>query len=89
MGVGVGIDADHLRGAAGEHVGAVALAAGEIGDRRAADPLRDPLVDGEVAAKPVVLLRHIGQRALTGERQRRHAVGLILLQVDLFHGAGP
>ena len=32
VGVGVGVDPDHLGGRAGEHVGAVALAAGEVGD---------------------------------------------------------
>ena len=30
--LGVGVDADDLGGALGEHVGAVALAAGEVGD---------------------------------------------------------
>ena len=35
-----------------------------------------------MAAKPVVLLRHVRQRALPGQRQRRHAVGLVALLVD-------
>ena len=39
----------------------------------------DPFVDDEVAAEPVVLLGHVGQRALAGQRQRRHARRLIAL----------
>ena len=44
---------------------------------------RDPLVDDQVAPEPVVLLRHVGQRALAGERERRHAVRLVALDVEL------
>ena len=71
--LGVGVDADDLGGGPREHVGAVALAAGEVGDPQPADPRGDPLVDGEVAPKPVVLLGDVGQRALAGQRERRHA----------------
>ena len=38
VGLGVGVDADDLAARAGEHVGAVALAAGEVDDPQAADP---------------------------------------------------
>ena len=63
---------------AGQHVGAVALAAGHVDHAQAADPRRDPLVDDEVAPVPVVLLGNVGQRPLAGQRQRRHplAAGL-------------
>ena len=37
----------------------------------------DPLVDGEVTAVPVVLGRHVGQRPLAGELERRHARRLV------------
>ncbi len=43
--------------------------------------LGDPLVDRQVAPEPVVLLGHVGQRALAGQRQRGHAVGLVALHV--------
>ena len=46
-----------------------------------AHPRGDPLVDGEVAPVPVVLLGHVGQRPLAGQRQRRHPVGLVALDV--------
>ena len=87
VGLRVGIDPDDLGGAPGEHVGAVALATGEVGDRGSANALRDPLVDDQVAAIPVVLLGDVGQGALARERQRRDAGGLVSLQVDAFHGA--
>ena len=89
VGLGVRVDPDHLGRAPGEHRRAVSLAAGEVGDPRPGDPRGDPLVDGQVAPEPVVLGGHVGQRALAGERQRRHALGLVLLQMGLFHGAGP
>ncbi len=41
--------------------------------RRPATRAGDPLVDDQVAPVPVVLLGHVGQRALAGQRQRRHA----------------
>ena len=71
---------------ASEHVGAVALAAGEVDDALALDPLGDPLVDGEVAAEPVVLLGDVGQGPLPGQLERRHALGLVRLHVALIHG---
>ena len=71
--LGVRIDADDARGAAREHVRSVALAAGHV-DRRATVQLRgDPFVDDEVATKPVVLLGHVRERALAGQRERRNA----------------
>ena len=74
VGLGVGVDADDRRRAlAREHVGAVALAAGHVDDAQAADARGDPLVDDEVAAEPVVLLGHVGQRALAGQLERRDA----------------
>ena len=48
---------------------------------------RDPLVDDEVALVPVVLLRHVGQRALAGERQRRDARRLVALEVERWRRA--
>src|SRR6202020_527125 len=42
----------------------------------------------EMTAKPVVLLGYVGKRALTGQLERRHAVGLIELHVrGRRHGA--
>ena len=79
--LGVGVDADDLGGRARQRGRAVALAAGEIGHAEAARARGDPLVDGQVAAVPVVLLGHVGQRALARERERRHAVGLVFLHV--------
>ena len=82
--LGVGVDADDRRRRARQHGRAVALAAREVDDaaavRRAS---RDPLVDDEVAAEPVVLLRHVGQRALAGQVQRRDAGRLVALDVEL------
>ncbi len=77
--LGVRVDADDARRRAREHVRAVALAAGHVDHAQAGELRRDPLVDDEVAAKPVVLLGHVRQRALAGQRQRRHAVGLVAL----------
>ena len=85
VGVGVGVDADHAVGAARQHVGAVALAAREVDDAHAADAPRDPLVDDQMAAEPVVLLRDVGQRALAVERERRHAGRLVALQEEVGH----
>ena len=72
-------------GGAGQHGRAVALAAREVDDAATVDALRDPLVDDEVAPVPVVLLRHVGQRALAGEMQRRDAGRLVALDVELGH----
>ena len=58
----------------------------EIGDPQARHPLGDPAIDDEMALKPVVLLGHVGERALARQRQRRNARGLVLLQVGLVHG---
>ena len=82
----VGVDADDLGRRAREDVGAVPLAAGQVGDPQPDDTGADPLIHGEVATEPVVLLRHVGQRALTGELERRHAGWLMLLDVDLVQG---
>ena len=85
--LGIRIDADHARGARGEHVRAVALAAGHVDHALPGDARGDPFVDGLVAAEPVVLLGHVGQRALPRQRQRRHAGGLVALLVkDACHG---
>ena len=72
-GLRVGVHADHGRRRARQHRAAVALAAGEVDDAAAVRARRDPLVDDEVAAVPVVLLRHVGQRALAREVERRDA----------------
>ena len=77
----VRVDAGDARRAARQHGGAVALAAGHVDDVEPRDALGDPLVDGEVALEPVVLLGTSGQRALAGERERRNALGLVLLRV--------
>ncbi len=50
-----------------------------------ADPRRDPLVDDEMAAVPVVLLGDVGEGPLAGQLQRRHALGLFLLHVLALH----
>ena len=80
--LGIRVDADHLGGPPRQQVRAVALAAGEVGDPQARAALGDPLVDGDVPAVPVVLLRDIGQRALARQLERRHPLGLVLLQID-------
>ena len=74
-----------LAAAPGEHVRAVALAAGHVDDPPAGDPLGDPLVDDQVAPVPVVLLGHVGQGPLAGQRQRRHPLGLVQLDVLALH----
>ena len=61
----------------------VALAAREVDDLAAVRALRDPLVDHQVAPVPVVLLRHVGERALAGQVQRRDAGRLVALDVEL------
>ena len=76
VGFRVGIHAGHAPGAPGENLHAVALAAGHVDHFEAAAALRHPLVDGQVTAKPVVLGRHVGQRALAGQLERGHAGGL-------------
>jgi hypothetical protein len=87
-GLRVGVHPGHGAGAAGQHLAAVALAARHVHDVEAGASLRHPLVDGLVAAKPVVLGRDVGQRALAGERQRRHARRLVSLQMLCWLGQG-
>jgi hypothetical protein len=88
--LGVGVDAHHAVRTAREHVGPVALAAGHVDDGLARDAPFYPLVDHQMAAKPVVLLGHVGQRALAREGQRRHARGLVALEVEgLGHSRAP
>ncbi len=89
VGLGVGVDADHGCGRAGEHVRAVALAAGHVDHAQAAHTRGDPLVDGEMAAEPVVLLGNVGQRALARERERRHALGLVALLEEWRRAGAP
>ena len=84
----VGVHPDDARGRRGEQVGAVALAAGHVDDPLAGGSRRDPLVDSQVAPEPVVLLGHVGQRPLAGQRQRRHPGGLVELDVFALHGDG-
>ncbi len=79
--LGVGLDANHLRGGIGEHRGAITLAARHVEHAHSAAALGDPAIDGEVAPVPVVLLRDVGQRALAGQLERRHSRGLVTLQV--------
>ena len=84
--LGVGVDTDDRGRAPRQDVRAVPLPAGHV-DHPVADRARaDPLVDDEVATKPVVLLGDVGQRALAGEAERRDALGLVALEVELGHG---
>ena len=82
MGLGVGVDANHARSRAGEHIRAVALAARHVDHAQAGHARTNPLIDGQMAAKPVVLLWHIRQRALACEGQRRHALRLVALLIS-------
>ena len=79
--LGISVDADDVRCGASEHVRAIALAAGHVDHALAPYLLRDPLVHDEVAAVPVVLLGNVRERALTRQRQRWDAVGLVALTV--------
>jgi hypothetical protein len=81
VGVRIGVHSRHARGAPRQHVGAVALAARHVHDLEAAAAVGDPLVNRQVAAEPVVLLRHVRQRALAREGKRGHALGLVALEV--------
>ncbi len=85
--LGVGVHADDLCGGVSEHVRAIALAAGHVDHAQSLHARGDPLIHREVAAKPVVLGGHVGERALAGELQRRDAVRLIALGVAR-HGHG-
>ena len=84
-GLGIGVDAEHRRGGAREHLRAVTLAARHVDDARPEDARADPLVDGKVAPVPVILGRNVGQRPLSGQPQRRHTGRLIALQMSV-HG---
>ena len=89
VGLRVGVDPDDLGSRRGEHVRS--RIPHRRRDRRRACPStcrRDPLVDGEVAAVPVVLLGNVGKGPLAGQLQRRDAVGLIGLHVALFRLGG-
>ena len=81
--LGVGVDADHRLRRAREHGGAVALAAREVDDLAPVGALRDPLVDHQVAAVPVVLFGDVGERALAGQVQGRDAGRLVALDIEL------
>ena len=86
VGLGIGVDAHHAAGAPGQRVGAVALPAGHVHHVEPRHPRGDPLVDDQVPLEPVVLLGDVGQRALAGERERRHPLRLVALDVGLGHG---
>ena len=86
--VRVGVDADDGDGGPPQHRAAVALAAGEVDDAAAVHALGDPLVDDAVAPVPVVLLRHVRQRALARQVQRRDARRLVALHVEVGRGHG-
>ena len=73
VGLRVGVHPRHVARAARQHGGAVALAAGHVHHVAARAARRDPLVHGQVAPEPVVLLGHVRQRALAGQGERRHA----------------
>ena len=80
--LGVGVDADDARGACARARPSRSPRRRPCRSRAGRRHVRgDPLVDDEMAAVPVVLLRHVRQRALAGQRQRRHAVGLVALQI--------
>ena len=84
-GLGVGVDADDALRGPRQDSGAVALPAGEVDDLAPVRALGDPLVDDEVALVPVVLLRHVGERALTGQVQGRNAGRLVALDEEVGH----
>ena len=69
--VRVGVHAGHAAGPAGQHAGAVALAAGHVHHVQAGAARGDPLVHGQVAAEPVVLGGHV--RAACARRSARAA----------------
>jgi hypothetical protein len=82
VGLRVGVHPDDVPGGAGQDVRAVALPAGHVDDPQPADLPGDPLVDDQVPAEPVVLLGHVGQRALPREGERRHPGRLVALEVE-------
>jgi hypothetical protein len=67
VGLGVGVHARDPPRAPRQHLDPIALAAGHVDHLAARAALGHPLVDGEVAAEPVVLGGHVGQRALAGQ----------------------
>ena len=75
VGLGVGLHPGHVARAPGQHLDAVPLTAGHVDHVEPGAAPRHPLVDREVAAKPVVLSGHVGQRALPGQLERRYALG--------------
>jgi hypothetical protein len=86
VGLRVGVDAHDRPRRRGQHVGPVALAAGQVDDVEPRDAPCDPLVDDQVAPEPVVLLGHVGERALAGQLERRHAGRLVALHIGVGHG---
>ncbi len=64
-----------------EHVRAVALATGHVDDAQPRHAGGDPLIHGQVTAKPIVLGGHVRERALARQLQRGDAVGLVALGV--------
>ena len=81
VGLRIGVDADDRRGPSRQHRGPVALAAAHVEDPHAAHTRGNPLVHHEMPPVPVVLVRNVGKRALAGQRQRRHARRLVLLNM--------
>jgi hypothetical protein len=79
--LGVCVYADHVRRSRRKRRRAVALAAGEIRNAEATRTLGDPLVHGQVAPVPIVLLGDVREGALAGERKWRHAFGLVFLEI--------
>ena len=85
MSVRVGVHpGDHAR-ATGQHLGAVALAAGHVHHLQAVAAIGDPLVHGQVAPVPVVLRGHVGHGPLAGQGERRDPVGLVPLNGGFAH----
>ena len=83
VGLGVGVHANHARRRCGRARRSRSPHRRPCRSRAGRPAARgDPLVDDQMAAIPVVLLRHVGQRALAGQRQRGHPVRLIALEED-------
>ena len=87
VGLRVRVHARDRAARAGQHLGAVALAAGHVHHVEAGAAAGDPLVHGQVAAVPVVLRRDVGHRALARQGERRDARGLIPLDGHFAHRA--
>jgi hypothetical protein len=86
--LGVRVDAHGAGGALGEHRRPVALAAGHVDHVEAAAALGHPAVDRQVAAVPVVLGRHVRERPLARQAERRDPRRLVLLRVARERGQG-